>query len=220
MKSAASDLVNQEQTVFSLQFNDRRPIVIGRRSFLDFRTQIMAQEACTQVDTTIRFESLKRRTLLGVALSVLVTGFAGCGGVDQPATSPASGTLTLDGVPLADATVTFWEATAPTAGSGKTDAQGKFTITTFEAGDGAIIGEHSVLVSKDESTAVLMPSISAEGGDTDYEKMSQGADAYRAAADKKVESVIPQKYTNRVTTTFKVPVTADGPNVFEFNMEK
>ena len=83
-------------------------------------------------------------TRCAVVLSLL----AGCGGgADRPATQPVKGRVVYKGLPVAEANVTFSPASGRPA-TGTTDAQGEFTLTTFIAGDGAIEGEHQVLVEK------------------------------------------------------------------------
>lgn len=68
---------------------------------------------------------------------------AGCGGPDGPDLATVEGTVTLDGEPLPDASVTF----TPTEGSpsyGRTDEQGHFQLTYTRQRQGAELGEHVV----------------------------------------------------------------------------
>ncbi len=69
-----------------------------------------------------------------------------------------SGTVTFDGKPVDGATVTF----IPTEGkiqpaTGRTDAQGKYSLTTFRSGDGAQPGAYQVTVTKYFSEAGASP---------------------------------------------------------------
>lgn len=74
---------------------------------------------------------------------------AGCGsGLD---TAPVSGTITLNGQPLANASVTFTPAAtgleAP-ASNGRTDASGNYTLQVTVTGDkGAVKGMHTVRIA-------------------------------------------------------------------------
>ncbi len=81
----------------------------------------------------------------------------------RQATYPVTGAVMIDGLPVANATVVFkpvdptnfkWRET-PQA---KTDAEGRFTVFTYETGDGAPAGEYRVGI------AVLGGS-DDEGGD-------------------------------------------------------
>lgn len=61
-------------------------------------------------------------------------------------TAPASGTLTLNGVPLEYYQVSFFpEDNRPAIGI--TDAEGKFTLGTNSENDGAVVGTHRIAVT-------------------------------------------------------------------------
>lgn len=59
---------------------------------------------------------------------------------------PVQGEVTLDGQPLAGAQVMFVPTTGRPA-TGKTDAHGKFRLTTNHANDGVAAGEYTVTVT-------------------------------------------------------------------------
>jgi hypothetical protein len=63
-----------------------------------------------------------------------------------PATAPVSGTVTYKGKPLPDADVSFMPEGGGRAATGRTDANGRFTLSTFSINDGAVIGKHRVSV--------------------------------------------------------------------------
>ncbi len=91
------------------------------------------------------------RILPIVALLGLVCLASGCGGGDSYKVAPVSGTLTVDGKPVAGIVVTFQPAAVsghnPGPGStGKTDENGKFTLlfATKERKPGAAVGKHRV----------------------------------------------------------------------------
>lgn len=77
-----------------------------------------------------------------VCLLLLLTG---CG---RPLdyTAKVSGTVTLGGQPANAFNIIFHPAKGRPA-TGTTDAQGRFTLTTFKSGDGAVLGEHVVTVT-------------------------------------------------------------------------
>jgi hypothetical protein len=54
----------------------------------------------------------------------------------------------LGGTPVADARVVFSPVGHENAAAGKTDAAGRFRLTTFDADDGAAAGEYQVMVMK------------------------------------------------------------------------
>ncbi len=85
----------------------------------------------------------------GLCLLVFVS-LVGCGG--KFSTAPVSGTITLNGQPLADATVTFTPeavgADVPTS-SGRTDTAGKYSLSMIsDETPGALIGKHTVRIAK------------------------------------------------------------------------
>jgi hypothetical protein len=87
------------------------------------------------------------RFVLGFALVLAL----GCGGSKRVA--PVAGKVTMDGKPLANATVTFQpiaEQGAIDAGVGsvgKTNAQGEFTLEASNGKTGALVGEHRVSIA-------------------------------------------------------------------------
>ncbi len=83
---------------------------------------------------------------LGVLCLVLSGGCGGGGASDQPDLARVSGTVTLDGNPLADAMVRFYPQNGRPS-SGKTDSQGRYELIYLAGTKGAVIGEHEVRIS-------------------------------------------------------------------------
>jgi hypothetical protein len=76
---------------------------------------------------------------------VVVFLLAGCGG---PANvGKVSGTVTLDGQPLPDATVTFSPVKEGSSALGKTDSSGYYSLRYTGGASGAEIGENKVMIS-------------------------------------------------------------------------
>jgi len=88
--------------------------------------------------------------VLGFTLALLTV--AGCGGGGEFGTEKVSGRVMFQGNPVADASVQFIPQAsregrlAGKAAIGKTDANGRFTLSTYQPGDGAVIGVHKVMV--------------------------------------------------------------------------
>jgi uncharacterized GH25 family protein len=88
--------------------------------------------------------------------------FNGCGGSNEYETTPVSGVVTCQGKPVANATVNFTPVPDESRAAGQrgrvalglTDKDGRFTLTTYQDGDGAIVGKHVVTVglNMDESS--------------------------------------------------------------------
>lgn len=114
---------------------------------------------------------------------------AGCGG---SSVAPVSGTVTLDGKPLANATVVFQpdgggKEPGP-ASSGVTDANGRYTLRVVTGStDGAVVGKHKV-------------SITAYEGDVEGQSSAPGK------GDKVfAKALVPVEYNAQTTLTFEVP---------------
>jgi hypothetical protein len=76
---------------------------------------------------------------------------AGCWGTGRPPTYPVTGTVTWKGKPVEGARVVFVpQDPGGQAAAGITDAQGRYRLTTFVEGDGALEGEYRVKVTKYE----------------------------------------------------------------------
>jgi len=87
------------------------------------------------------------RAMLGGALAVLA---GGCG-QRLPPTVPVSGKVTWQGKALTDGTVVFQphviaEGLPRRPATGQLDAEGRYRLTTFRAGDGAVPGKYHVTV--------------------------------------------------------------------------
>ncbi len=90
--------------------------------------------------------SSKRATLGGVLVGLVLA--VGCND-GRPARVPVSGQVLIDGQPLTRGYVMF----APTdsrPSAGQLDAEGRFKLTCYEPGDGAVTGHHKVAVISKE----------------------------------------------------------------------
>lgn len=74
--------------------------------------------------------------------TVFVLTAVGCGRSDM---AKVSGTVTWQGKPVPDAIVEFVPANRPGA-VGRTDAAGRYSLTTLKPGDGAFVGPVRVIV--------------------------------------------------------------------------
>ena len=114
---------------------------------------------------------MRSRWLIGV---VLMAAW-GCGGTQKIAN--VSGKVTLDGKPLANATVTFQpfppegSIEAGEASIGKTNEKGEFTLTTLSGSKGAKVGKHHVLISSQFSKAPEDYSRPRRGGPEQDDKV-------------------------------------------------
>jgi hypothetical protein len=125
---------------------------------------------------------MRVRLLLGLALLPAL----GCGGAKV---ASVSGQVTLNGKALSGATVSFQpiapkgSMNAAPGSTGKTDADGKFTLKTATGQEGAYVGEHRVMISRQ----------TADAEDTD-----------RRGRPRQKE-LVPERYNAKSDLTFTVP---------------
>ena len=135
---------------------------------------------------------MNRSILCLVALAGV--SFLGCGGVDRPATTSAGGTVTYQGQPVEGAQVMFAPRDARVA-TATTDSRGRFQLATFAPGDGAVVGEHQVTVSKHKKKNPHDTSPYAE-----------------------TISVLPPRYQRAAQSGLTAKITAEGPNDFPLEL--
>ena len=132
----------------------------------------------------------------GFGLGILLVVAVGCGqGNDGFSYQPVSGTVTVDGRPVAGLTVAFVPQGAA-INSGRpskavTDETGRYEAKTLDGKQGAAIGEHLV-------------SISSEKMDQETQEIVE-------------PETIPSRYNKRSTLRFTVP--AEGTDAADFAIE-
>ena len=124
-----------------------------------------------------------------LTLSLMLTA---CGGApdDQPKLAPVSGTVTMDGAPLAGAFIRFYP-TSGRASAAKTDEEGKYELVFIRNEMGAVLGKHSVKISTLDEEA---DPFGNQGSET-----------------------VPDKYNKK--TTLEADVT-EGDNTIDFELTK
>ena len=138
---------------------------------------------------------MRARLLLGFAL---VLGL-GCG---SGKFAPVSGTVTMNGKPLAGALVIFspiakeGSIDAGPGSSGKTNDKGEYTLTSDTGGTGAFVGKHRVSVS------LMNPGT---GESDDRRRPGQ------------LVNQVPVKYNGKTELTYKVP--AGGTDKADFALK-
>lgn len=146
------------------------------------------------------------------ALSMtLAAALAGCGGDrgDRPDTHPVSGVIKFKGTPVEGANVTFAPVNASdgAAAFGVTGTDGRYELTTFESGDGAVAGDYQVTVKKIDQPAAAQEESDDRTPDT----------GRRPAAPK---NLLPAKYAAAATSGLTAGVTEDGENTFDFDLQE
>ncbi len=143
-------------------------------------------------------------TLRYISIVCLLAAVSGCGGDDLGLVS-VSGTVRMDGEPLSQAKVIFTPVQpagdSPYTGAqsaGITDEQGHFRLATLDHGRGAIVGTHSVSISKSSAADADVESSLVEGEDASSD--SDIVDEREIAV-----GLVPATYNRNTTLTFTVP---------------
>lgn len=161
--------------------------------------------------------------LFAAALAVNICCLVGCSNPDS-AYSKVTGTVTMEGAPLADCILTFFpQGDGGEGGSGKTDANGAFTVTSQGAtngGTGLKPGEYKVTAVKN-SDIIDEDADAYNRGEIDYDEW-QARKAKKGTYEKVEggELLTPRQYSDPVATPLTVTVSKDPKqNVFELTLE-
>ncbi|MBC7353154.1 MAG: carboxypeptidase regulatory-like domain-containing protein [Thermogutta sp.] len=136
----------------------------------------------------------------GTSLALLVAFLAlpGCGKKSPLPLVKTTGQLMYKGQPVADASVMLSPLEGQRAAVGKTDAQGRFELTTMNPRDGAMPGKYKIVITK--ATAVEAAADAAEMPDITKEQ----------ALAKPAPAAIPAKYSNPNTTPLECTIPQSG----------
>lgn len=165
------------------------------------------------------FSKVKPFYVLGLLLCV--NPLVGCGQVDdRPERYPASGTVMQGGQPVAGAAVSFVpKSSSGTSAFATTDDTGKFQLTTFDPGDGAIPGEYHVKVEKYDTAEEAVPAADSSEGTSELDDSAYNPEEEdeQAAAGK---SLLPAKYADPYNSGIEFTVTAsETENNFPINLD-
>jgi hypothetical protein len=146
---------------------------------------------------------------------VVLLSLVGCGGgekLNRPPVYKVRGKVTLQGKPVKGADVTFMNKETNKSAFGKTDDNGEYQLTTFNANDGAVEGKHDVTIVEIPPIAST-PAIADVNTDA-YQPPGIGQDTMPAP-----KSSLPQKYADPSTSGLFGVVNKDGENVCDFDLK-
>jgi len=154
--------------------------------------------------------------LRSVCSLALLTLIAGCGktSAGRKPVHPVTGTVTLSGGPVPGATVTFSPKEGQPVAYAMTDDAGKYKLTTYDTGDGAVAGAYVALVLKPE----LSPTANSTGG---HDPNRTSASAMHTAAKKSTKGAgggIPERYSKPDQSDLKITVEAKS-NVIDLTLK-
>jgi hypothetical protein len=151
-------------------------------------------------------------TTLALAFASLL--MAGCHGEPRPPMGRVYGKVTYKGQPFDSGMVVFSPVSGPVGSTGqlatgKLSKDGSYRLTTFDDGDGALVGEHVVMVKANKLVRTAKPA------KNDTEQIRQpGPDGKLSYVH--LESLIPKRYANPNNTPLRFGVKA-GDN--EYNID-
>lgn len=138
--------------------------------------------------------------LILVALTLTIP-MIGCGGGKPYKLATVSGTVTLDGEPVANAEVYFEpqpvddNINVGPSSIGTTDSQGKFTLTTRFKEEGAVVGPHKVFIQYAGFDPEAEDAAKAAMQEAKQDKEDEGGAKSDLSAAKK-QKKIPLKYSD------------------------
>jgi hypothetical protein len=139
-----------------------------------------------------------RGLLIRAAIPSLLLGFAvaavGCGGNERK-TAVVTGKVTYKGKPVPTGTITFVPKTPGPPATGELRPDGTYTLTTYRDGDGAVLGEHTVMITALQDMSDRLPE--------DRNPLPP--------------PIIPSKYSS-VSTSGLTATVEDKENAIDFNL--
>jgi hypothetical protein len=149
-----------------------------------------------------------------VLLTLLLTGAGLCLGCNRKpgveGVVAVSGTVTYQGKPVEGANVMFAPQNPEArSASGRTDASGRFQLTTLQSGDGAVCGAYKVAISK---VQVENP-MTADEARAWFEKNGGPPEPGN------VKNELPEDYKDAGKSGLTAEVTDGGANDFTFELK-
>jgi hypothetical protein len=151
------------------------------------------------------------KAVLPLLVGLTVFALSGCGG---PRVARVSGKVTRGGKPVPQGTITFYTE-GGRAAIGQIGADGTYTLTTFQPGDGALVGPHRVVIHATRVGAGSL--VSPKNIEEELELSRKGANGGKILVAGKVEWLVPERYSQLSTTDLKATVE-DRPNTLDFEI--
>lgn len=154
-----------------------------------------------------------------VAVLMLLFFSVGCGS-DRPPLATASGKVTMNGGPVAGATVSFVPVEGGRAATAMTDTEGVYVMNTYGDVDGAIVGDHYVAVMKVGGPGADMLEQESYNEDTDEMTGANslspnlggvdGPDEDAVDIESLTEYLVPKRYMDPTNSGLRVTVPPEG----------
>ncbi len=116
-----------------------------------------------------------------------------------------SGTVTYQAKPVEGAEVTFSSTTKNSVATGKTDANGRFVLSTHTQNDGAVSGEHMVTIRRVDIVDNTPPGVDLSAGGK--------------AVPPTITWIVPEKFSKAGKSGLSASVSETGTNDFKFDLK-
>lgn len=137
-------------------------------------------------------------------------GCFGGGDSDRLPTKPLAVTVTHNGRPVTDATVTFVDEAGTAPAFGQTDAQGVAKMKTYEEEDGVIYGTHRISIIKSE---IVGEREAADQDSTEYDPL-----ATEQGPPVMIRQLIPAKYSSPDSSGLTAEINEDSPEEMKIEL--
>lgn len=138
---------------------------------------------------------LKSRSIV-LLVCACFAGLLGCERSNLPKTVKAEGVVTLDGTPVANATISFISEKHQYHATGNTDANGKFAMRAFPSKTGAVPGDYRVELMK--SVAGDRPPGASEDEPVAVNLRNELPSKYASMTTSQLTASVPEAGTNQL----------------------
>ena len=149
-----------------------------------------------------------RTVAVGLGLLLILTA-PGCG-PRRPEVAKVHGRITVAGKPITTGTIQFWPESGRPA-QGQIQEDGAYTLTTFDPGDGAVLGKHTVTI---EATKIHNPGRTASTIDEEF-VVFKDPNALKGKAV--IERLVPERFSKPDTSGLTKEVSR-GDNPIDFDL--
>ena len=130
----------------------------------------------------------------------------GCGGGERrEGLAPVTGRITYNGQPVPAGQIYLYPVDGNRQSSGSIEADGKYVLTSYKSGDGALIGKHRVVIDATQPVGPLPDPDDIE--------------AMKAGPPRPPKRILPSQYYDQARTPLEAEVK-DENNVIDFPISK
>ena len=149
------------------------------------------------------------RTVAGGLALIFVVTVLGCGS-GRPEVAKVHGRVTVGGKPVTTGRIQFWPESGRAA-QGQIEEDGTYTLTTFDPGDGAVLGKHTVTI---EATKIHNPGRTASSLEDEFVVFK---DPNALQGKPVIERLVPERYSKPDTSDLTKEVNR-GDNPIDFDL--